>query len=153
MPNAGVLKAGFVLFVSCKVPPRANSPNAGRLTIGAPVAQILIVTALSRAKELTGGNAEATAKLGYAWAKYGKPGETRAILAELEDRSRIRYVPSYAIAQLYLALGDRSNALDLLEKAFEERDATMVFLKIEPKWDVLRSESRFIELMKRMNFE
>lgn len=110
------------------------------------------IAALSRAKELTGGNAEATASLGYAWAKSGKAAETRAILAELEERSRVRYVPASAIAQLYIALGDGVKALDLLEKGFDEKDAALVFLKIEPKWDELRSEPRFIDLMKRMNF-
>ena len=42
--------------------------------------------------------------------------------------------------------------LDSLEKALTDRDSLMVFLKVEPKWDNLRSEPRFIELMRKMNF-
>ena len=42
--------------------------------------------------------------------------------------------------------------MNLLEKAFEQREPLMVFLKVEPKWDALRSEPRFLQLMKRMKF-
>lgn len=109
--------------------------------------------AASRARELSDGNAEATATVAFSLAKSGKTAEARSILAELDDRSKTRYVPFYALAQLHLSLGDHSRALDLLEKSFEERDSLMVFLKVDSKWDSLRAEPRFIELTKRMNFE
>jgi hypothetical protein len=54
---------------------------------------------------------------------------------------------------IYNGLGDTDKAFKWLGKGFAERDPKMAFLKVEPKWKNLRSEPRFIELMRRMNFE
>ena len=62
-------------------------------------------------------------------------------------------MPSYAMATIHAGLDERNEALDLLEKAFAEKDSQMVFLKVEPKWDPLRREPRFVELMRKMKFE
>jgi serine/threonine-protein kinase len=111
------------------------------------------VASASRARDLSGGNAEASATVGYALAKIGRREEAMKVQAELEKRSTERYVPAYALALVPNALGSTSQALDLLELSAEKRDALMVFLKTESKWDNLRKEPRFIELMKRMRFE
>lgn len=109
--------------------------------------------AASRAIETTGGNAEATATLAYALARSGRRMDAKRILIELERRANTGYVPAYALSQAHLALGDRKTALDLLERSFKQREPLMVFLKVEPKWYELRSDPRFIDLMKRMNFK
>jgi len=111
------------------------------------------ILAAGKAKDLSRGNAEATATMGYGLAKSGKREEALAVQKELEDRSRANFIPAYVLAQIPLALGDRIKALRLLETALEQREALMVFLKIDGKWDALRSEPRFLKLMKRMNFE
>ena len=109
------------------------------------------IAAATKARDLSNGNSEAIATIGFAQARAGKTVEARAILLELEERAKIRYVPSYTLAQLYTALGEKEKALDLLEASFTNRDSLMAFLKVEPKWDELRSEPRFIELLKKMN--
>jgi DNA-binding winged helix-turn-helix (wHTH) protein/TolB-like protein/Tfp pilus assembly protein PilF len=102
-------------------------------------------------KELSGFN---TVPFGaYALAKSGKPEEARGVLEELLKLSSVRYVPPYKIAFIYNALEMRDNALGWLEKAYEERDPQMTFLKVEPKWNNLRSEPRFIDLMKHMKLQ
>ena len=111
------------------------------------------ITAATRARDLSNGNAEAIANIGYALAKAGRTAEAQALLDELKKRSETRYVPHYALAALHNGLGDREQALASLEKAFTDRDALMVFLKVEPKWDNLRSDPRFVELMRKMNFD
>jgi len=90
---------------------------------------------------------------GYALAKAGKRAEARAVLDELLKLPNERYVPPYHIALVYNGLGENEKALDYLEKGFAEKDARMVFLKVEPKWNNLRNEPRFVDLMRRMNFE
>ena len=110
------------------------------------------IAAATKARDLTRGNAEATATIGYALAKSGRSEEARKVMAELEGRAATRYVGSYALAQIHNGLGEKEAALALLEKAFTEKDALMVFLKVEPRWDNLRTEARFIELMRKMNF-
>jgi hypothetical protein len=54
---------------------------------------------------------------------------------------------------IHNGLGEEDQALTWLERGFEQRDAKMVFLKVDPKWNNLRSEPRFVDLMRRMNFE
>jgi serine/threonine-protein kinase len=107
----------------------------------------------AKAKQLTGGNGESIGTLGYAAAKFGKRHRAHRALKELEARAGKGFVPAYAIAQIQLALGDRTKAMNLLEKAFEQREPLMVFIKVEPKWDALRSEPRFLQIMKRMKFD
>ncbi len=88
----------------------------------------------------------------YALAKNGKTAEARIILDELLKVSKSNYVPPYHFALVYNGLGETQKALDYLEKGFAEKDVHMVFLRVEPKWNNLRNEPRFVELMKRMNF-
>ena len=101
-------------------------------------------------RELTGGN---TIPFGaYALAKSGKQAEARTVLEELLKLSAGKYVSPYNIALLYNGLERRDEALTWLEKAYEQRDPKMTFLKVEPKWNNLRTEPHFIKLMQRMNF-
>ena len=110
------------------------------------------VAEAKRAAELS-GNSQSHAYRAYALAKWGKFSEAREVLNELLKLSKSTYVPPYNIALAYNAVGDREKALDHLEKGFSERDVRMVFLKVEPQWDSLRAEPRFIELIKRMRIE
>lgn len=110
------------------------------------------IASAKRASELSGGNAEATATAAYCMALAGRSGEAAKVLKELLERSKSRYVPRYAIAQVKLALGDKAAAIDELEKAYEGRESLMVFLKVEPKWEPLRSDPRFAAILERMKF-
>jgi len=110
------------------------------------------VAEAKRAGELS-GNSQSEAYRAYALTKWGKLSEARALLDELLKLSTERYVPPYNIALAYNGLGEREKALDYLEKGFGEKDVRMVFLKIEPLWKNLRSERRFLDLLKRMRIE
>jgi TolB-like protein/DNA-binding winged helix-turn-helix (wHTH) protein/Tfp pilus assembly protein PilF len=105
-----------------------------------------------KARELNGANSHPVAFLGYALAKSGKQAEARAVLAELLNRSKERYVPPYNIALVYNGLDERDETLAWLERGFEQRDPKMVFLKVEPKWNDLRSDQRFQDLLRRVGF-
>jgi hypothetical protein len=61
-----------------------------------------------------------------------------------------KYIPPYTIALAYNGLGEHDKALSWLERAFDQRSAAMVFLKVEPKWNNLRSDPRFQNLVRRM---
>jgi DNA-binding winged helix-turn-helix (wHTH) protein/TolB-like protein/Tfp pilus assembly protein PilF len=110
------------------------------------------LASVNKAKDITRGNAEATGTAGYILAKMGRTAESKQLLADLESRKDKPFL-SYAAAQVYVGLGDKTRALELLEQAFQQREPLMVFLKVEPKWNDLRSEPRFIDLTKRMKFE
>ena len=101
--------------------------------------------------ELSGGNVIPFGV--YALAKSGRRDEAQAALQVLLKLSATKYVPPYNIALIYTALDMRDDALGWLETAYATRDPKMTALKVEPKWNSLRNEPRFIELMKRMNFQ
>ena len=111
------------------------------------------ITANDKAREIAPASSEPIAYGTYVLAKSGKINEARTALNELLKSSATRYVPPYSIALVHNALGESEKALDYLEKSFAEKDVRMVWLKVEPKWNNLRREPRFIDLMKRMNFE
>jgi serine/threonine-protein kinase len=89
---------------------------------------------------------------GCALAKMGKQDETRAILDRLLKLSEQRYVPPSHIALLYNALGEREETFKWLERAIAVSDAKVAFLKVEPKWNNLREDPKFQEIMKRAGF-
>ena len=89
----------------------------------------------------------------YALAKMGKREEAENVLGEMMAMLKTRGMPPTHIALAYNGLGDTESALEWLEKGFAERDPKMAFLKVDPKWNNLRSSPRFIALMKRMKLE
>ena len=111
------------------------------------------VTEAEKAALTSGGNSQAIALKAYALARSGKMAEARSILSEMQKLSATRYIPAYNFAIVHNALGDTEKALDQLEIAFKENNVLMVFLKVDPKWNNLRSEPRFIALSRQMNFE
>jgi len=88
--------------------------------------------------------------LGHAYARAGKRDEAIAILNEMREVSKGSYVSPYDIAILYAGLGDNDNAIGQLRKAYEDRAGWMIYLKVEPQFDPLRSDPRFQELIRKM---
>jgi hypothetical protein len=80
----------------------------------------------------------------------GKRDGAQKILAELLALAQQKYVSSYDIALVYAGLGENEHALEWLEKAFEEHNGWLVFLNVEPRFDNLRSDSKFIVLLKKV---
>jgi len=108
------------------------------------------VAEADKAVNFSGGNFQAVAAKGYALAKSGKPAEAQAVLAELQKASTTRYVAPYDFAIIYNALGETDTALDYLEKAFAEKNVLLVFLKVDPKWNNLRNDPRYKDLLGRL---
>ena len=90
--------------------------------------------------------------LGYAYAKSGRKDEARKLLAELKEQSKQRFVASYWIALIYVGLDEKDEAFAWLEKAYQERSWWLVWIKMDPMVDSLRSDARFIDLMRRIGF-
>jgi tetratricopeptide (TPR) repeat protein len=111
------------------------------------------IAGANRAKELNPFVSHPVAFLCYALAKSGKQAEARNELERLLELSKERNVSPYDIALIYNAFGENDKTFAWLERGFQERDPRMTFLKVEPKWNNLRSETRFISLLRRMNFE
>jgi TolB-like protein/DNA-binding winged helix-turn-helix (wHTH) protein len=63
-----------------------------------------------------------------------------------------RFMSPMKVAQLYARAGDREHAFVWLEKAFENRSAPLVYLRVDPRYDRVRSDPRFASLLERMKF-
>jgi TolB-like protein/Tfp pilus assembly protein PilF len=92
-------------------------------------------------------------QLGYAYALSGKRDKAQKILDQLDERSKQSYVRPSAFASVYQGLGENDRVFELLEKGYEEKDVWLVFLKVNPQCDSLRSDPRFKALLKKMNLE
>jgi TolB-like protein/Tfp pilus assembly protein PilF len=89
---------------------------------------------------------------GFVYAKAGERDKALKILNDLQKLSTQEYQPAFHIAQIYLGLGDREQAFAWLEKACDERSVWLIWLGVDPKFDPLRSDPRFEELLKKINF-
>jgi len=80
----------------------------------------------------------------------GNAAEAKKLLRSLEAASKRTYVPAYAVVLVYAGLGDRDQAFRWLENAYQERSLSLAFLKVEPRFDPLRTDARFADLLHRM---
>ena len=91
-----------------------------------------------------------TAEIACVKAFLGQRDEAAKIMQELIDRSAHEYIDESVIAYIPIAMGDKDQAFAWLEKAYQVRAGNLVWIKIEPKFDPLRSDPRFDDLLRRM---
>lgn len=91
-----------------------------------------------------------TAALGYAYARAGNRAEANKVLNQLLSLRQKRFVSAYDMAVLYVGLGDKEQVFVLLNKAVEEHAGLLVYLKVDPVFDPLRSDPRFQDLLRRI---
>jgi tetratricopeptide (TPR) repeat protein len=111
------------------------------------------ITEFQNAHVCSGGHPSTVAALGHAYAAAGRHGNASEALRELEQLSQRRYVSPYWNALVYAGLGMDYPALESLEKAWEERDVWLVWLKVEPRFDRLRSNTRFHNLLSKLRLD
>ncbi len=106
-----------------------------------------------KAVALTGGKGYLyLGLLGEAYAMVGRRTEATKILEEIKGVWRGRLVDAESTVPVLIALGERDRAVERLQRAFEEHDQLISYLKVDPKFDSLRSDPRFQDLVRRMNF-
>jgi TolB-like protein/class 3 adenylate cyclase/Tfp pilus assembly protein PilF len=105
---------------------------------------------VEEAVKLSGGSNISLAVLGHAYASAGRRTDAEKVLNDLLQRSKGHYVPSYWIALVYIGLNDKEKAFEWLEKAYEDRSSWLVWMKVEPRFDFLRSDARFDSLLEKM---
>ena len=110
------------------------------------------LAALEKALRLSSRMSRLLGYFGYACGRAGRTDRARELLAELRERGQRAYVPAYFRALIHAGLGERPAALDELERSWAERDSMLRDLKVDPPWDALRDEPRFVALMRRMAY-
>jgi len=108
------------------------------------------IAELDRLVEATQRHPLSLSLLAGVKAQSGEKTEARALLQEVKGMATKQYVPPTWFVPAYLGLGDHNRALDVLEKAYEERDSYLLWLT-SPLMDPLRTNPRFQSLLTRMN--
>lgn len=111
------------------------------------------VAEYSRAIELGGPTHFYLSYLAVAHAQSGNEIWAREILAEMEERTQRGAALSSWRARIHAALGERDEALDALESAYEERDRSLFWAASDPVFDEVRSHPRFTALLRKMGLE
>jgi TolB-like protein/tetratricopeptide (TPR) repeat protein len=111
------------------------------------------IAAFTKAKELSHGNSESIGSIGCVAGLTGDRTAAQAVLDELKARSAQAYIPPCSVALVYNGLGNQDEALRQLEKAVDERDVKLSFLKVDPRWDSFRSDPRFVAILERIGLQ
>jgi tetratricopeptide (TPR) repeat protein len=91
------------------------------------------------------------AGLGHAYAISGKPDEALETIQELNRLSTEHFVTPRGVAEIYVGLGDKEQAFAWLDRAFEQRSGWLLHVKENPRYDSLRTDPRYTDLVHRMN--
>jgi TolB-like protein/Flp pilus assembly protein TadD len=102
-------------------------------------------------QRLSGDDPAATGALGHAYAVSGRRSEARRSLARLQELSQTRYVAPYDVAVVYIGLGDIDSAMEWLRKAYDDHSAWLIWLKLDRRFESIRNDARYRELLHGMN--
>jgi TolB-like protein/DNA-binding winged helix-turn-helix (wHTH) protein/Tfp pilus assembly protein PilF len=90
------------------------------------------------------------AALRQAYGVRGWRGYWQKRLELAREEERQRPVRAIFLAELYARLGEKDQALEWLERAYEERHPSLIFLNLDPKWESLRPDPRFHSLLQHI---
>lgn len=90
-------------------------------------------------------------QIAAALALSGRRQEAIRILHYLRAEARKSYVSPFNLARICISLREKEQALLYLQKAYEDQDGETMLLKVDPRFDSLRTDPRFIDLLQRMN--
>ncbi len=108
------------------------------------------IPVLEKTLSISNGNPAAIGVLIRAYAHAGRRSDALRLLAELQKRQKAGYVPAAAFVNAYLGLGDNEQAFVWLEEAYKEQSNIVLFLKVHPFFDPIRSDPRFADLLRRV---
>jgi TolB-like protein len=108
---------------------------------------------LSRAKTLAGEIMPIRGALGNIYARAGKISEAEAVLTELVELQKLRYVSPLDFALIYTGLGRTADVFQCLKQAASDHCGRLAWTLIEPRYEGLRSDPRFVELFNHVHLE
>jgi tetratricopeptide (TPR) repeat protein len=102
---------------------------------------------LQQAVKLAPESTRGLAALGYVSALSGQRDQAKEILDTLLKKSSQQFISSYSLALIHSALGEQREALDRLGGALEQRDPSLIFAKVDPRFDNIRDTSQFRDVV------
>lgn len=136
----------------------ANEPQYGlgyiflSLALSQTGAHVEAIAVAQKAVDLLGRSPYTLSWLASAFATAGQDGQAHSILVEIQEMSVTRYVSPYLVAMIHCNLGETESAFTELERAYEIRDARLVWLGVDPQFDSLRSDARLSKLLQSLNY-
>ena len=109
------------------------------------------IVELTKASRIAPESCEPPMQIGYALAVSDHREQALELLSNLQHRSKEHFVPFYSFAMIYNGLHEREKALEMLESAVDNRESQLIFILGDRRWDNLRSEPRFRNILRRMN--
>jgi eukaryotic-like serine/threonine-protein kinase len=131
--------------------PQARSRLADALALSGRYDESL--EQLKEALRVTKRSPSSLSTLAIVYTRVGRTEEARAILRELVATAQKQYVPPFTISGVYGALGDIENALDWMERSYEEGSNAVAYMTVEPRNDPIRSHPRFQALLRRTGLQ
>jgi TolB-like protein/Flp pilus assembly protein TadD len=104
-----------------------------------------------KARQLDPDKPNILAQLGHIYSVSGKKAEAQRVLDELLEKEKSGYVNPVYVATVYTGLGEKDQTFAWLEKAYQDRSEELLFLKVDPAFNDLHSDPRFVGLLRRMN--
>ncbi|HEU5239392.1 MAG TPA: protein kinase [Pyrinomonadaceae bacterium] len=103
--------------------------------------------------ELTGNKVETSLALAQIYAVSGKIDAARTLVEVVKKDSNLIDQAYRGLALVYAALGENDTAFEWLEKGYQRREESLLSIKVDPKVDRLRSDPRFIALLRKLGVE
>jgi adenylate cyclase len=111
------------------------------------------IAAYKRAIELEPADLRVKADLSIVYAVMGKKDRAQQILEEFEEKARREHVPAIVLAFAHMAVGDLDGTFAWMDKMYEERDPELVLMNVHPRYDDLRGDLRFQQLLRKIGFK
>jgi len=108
------------------------------------------ISALRNGATLSGESTSTVADLAHAYAISGNRRAALKILGKLEEQRKLRYVSAADVAVILVGLGKTDEAFAWLARAYDERAAYTLGLKVDPRFDHIRSDPRSQDLLRRL---
>jgi len=103
-----------------------------------------------KALAISENESETMSARAYVYAGAGRTEDARKVLDRLTELAKKNYVSPYSFARIHIGLDQIEEAFECLEKTHQERHGILTYLKVEPIFDRLRSDSRYGELLRKM---
>ncbi len=111
------------------------------------------IEAFNKALVASQNGPDVVVRLGYLYGVIGENDKARKMIDELLSRSKKEFIAASGIALIYMGLNETDKAFEWLKKAYEERAPFLTYLKVDPRFDRLRDDPRFIDLMRRVGLK
>jgi serine/threonine protein kinase/tetratricopeptide (TPR) repeat protein len=101
---------------------------------------------------LSAKDSETMSAMAYVYAAQGRTDDARTILEDLKHFASEGYVSPYSLARVHIGLGQIDEAFAALETTYQERHGILTYIKVEPIFDRIRGDARYIDLLRRLGF-